>query len=334
MTDLDLLYIRPRGDGWAPIHALAQLASRLLGARLIVLDDGNDVSIMAKLGAYLPRRRGGAKSLLVLAPNPAHLGYVAHMRPWMGGYESIAAWVIDSFSTDWIGRFAQRRQFDHIFIADRDLLSEWHDRTSTPIHWAPWGTDTLAVQDAMPTRPDDVLRLGRQPSAWCDDALTATACESVGVRFASVPRMTGDGVVDYANVRRALGSTRFVLAFSNLVSPADYTHPTRDYVTARWVDALAAGATVAGTAPAMAETMFWEGATLEIDPWDRAAGVRALADATRAWTPAVAERNSTLARERLDWRLRLRDIVATCGWDLPAPLSDELDGLQRAERHG
>ncbi|MBS1673001.1 MAG: hypothetical protein JSS74_03455 [Actinobacteria bacterium] len=334
MTELDLLYIKPRGDGWAPIHALAALTTRLLGARRVTVDDRGNVSYASKAGAYLPRRRGGARSLLLLAPNPAHLAYATHMNPWLRRYDSIAAWVIDSFSTEWIGRFAQRRQFDQIFITDRNLIDEWHDRTASAIHWAPWGSDTLARPIGSTARTSDVLRLGRQPAAWSDDMLTARACEEEGIRFATVPRMTGDGVADYANVRQSLGSTRFVLAFSNLVSPGNYTHSTRDYVTARWVDGLASGAVVAGRAPVIAGEMFWDGATLEIDPWDRAAGVRALAEAVNSWTPAVAERNAALARERLDWRLRLRDIVTTCGWDVPGTLTEELGRLGGAMRHG
>ena len=34
----------------------------------------------------------------------------------------------------------------------------------------------------------------------------------------------------------SLGQAKFALAFSNAVSGADYTHPTREYVTARWTD--------------------------------------------------------------------------------------------------
>lgn len=327
MTEIDLLYIRPRGNGWAPIHELAELSARLLSARLVTIDDRGDVSLLGKSAAFLPRRRGGRRSLLVLAPNPAHLAYAYRMRPWLRGYESIAAWVIDSFSTEWIARFARNRQFDRIFITDRDLIDEWHDRTATDVHWAPWGSDTLALPEVTPGRSIDVLRLGRQPAAWNDDSGTARSCERSGLSFATVPRMTGDQRIDYANVRRALQSTKFVLAFSNLVSPGEYTHPTRDYVTARWVDALAAGATVAGVAPAGAKEMFWEGATIDIDPLDREAGVEVLVDASAQWSQAQAARNIALARVHLDWRLRLRDIVRICGWDVPLLLLDELSRL-------
>lgn len=334
MTHIDLLYIKPRGFGWAPISELARLATRLLGARLVVVDDRGEVSTVVKLSSYLPRRRSGSRSLFVLAPNPAHLAYAARMNQWLRGYESTAAWVIDSFSTEWIARFAQRRQFDQIFITDRDLMDEWHARTATPIHWAAWGSDTLDRPEVVPVRPHDVLRLGRQPTAWADDTLTAQACAAEGIGFATTPRMSGDEVVDYSNVRRGLGATKFVLAFSNLVSPGEYTHHTREYVTARWVDALAAGATVAGRAPAIARDMFWDGATIEVDPWHRVSGVKVLAEAVEKWTPAVAERNIALARERLDWRLRLRDIVTTCGWETPAALLDELDDLRGKSQHG
>jgi hypothetical protein len=54
----------------------------------------------------------------------------------------------------------------------------------------------------------------------------------------------------------ALARAKFVLAFSNRVHQAGYTHPEREYLTARWVDSLAHGAVIAGIAPQSRPPMF------------------------------------------------------------------------------
>src|SRR5690606_2233875 len=135
-----------------------------------------------------------------------------------------SAWVIDSFWTDRISRFArQRRHFDHLFITDRDLLDEWRLTTRAEVSWVPWGTDTLAVEpDAGEDRPVDLLRVGRQPGPWDNDELTRSRAAAVGLRMEGRPPMAADSHINQARVRTALLSAKFVLAFSNLVSPADY----------------------------------------------------------------------------------------------------------------
>ena len=113
-----------------------------------------------------------------------------------------------------------RGHFDHIFITDRDLQDEWASATGSAIHWAPWGTDTLAIKELPAERPVDLLRVGRQPAAWDDDRRTEEAASAVGLTFEGRPAMDPDPEVNQQNVRSALLRSKFVLAFSNLVSPA------------------------------------------------------------------------------------------------------------------
>lgn len=310
-TQLDVLYLGAGGAGWGPIDELATLTARLLNGRLITLRDRGEVSVARKATSILPRIRGRGRTLLVIAANPAMLAYASRWSHWVPGYERTAAWVIDSFWTERISRFAiGGRHFDDFFITDGDLVDQWHTLTGTPTHWLPWGTDTLAFTNVTADRPVDLLRLGRQPKAWDDDEALVRDAATFGLVAAGRPPMGRTGEENQRIVREALMDAKFVLAFSNLVSPAAYTHPTRDYVTGRWLDALAAGATVVGVAPHNAANLLWSGATIEIDSGDRLAGLRIVSKSAEEWSPAIPVEQRELARECLDWRLRLSDI---CG---------------------
>lgn len=118
-----------------------------------------------------------------------------------------------------------------------------------------------------------------------------------------------------ATERQALLASRLVLVFSNRVSPAAYTHPTREYLTGRWTDALAAGCLVAGTAPATARTLLWPGATVEVSPSDRSVAWPVLIEAAEGWDLARAHAQQHRARQTLDWRWRLRDLCQVAGWE-------------------
>ncbi|MBM7499212.1 hypothetical protein JOD52_000052 [Brachybacterium muris] len=326
---VDILYIRAGGTGWGPIDQLADLTARLLEGNLVTLQDQGEVSIARKLFGQLPRRRSGDRALLVLASNPAHLAYAARLRHWLPGYRTTAAWVIDSFWSDRISRMARDRgHFDHIFITDRELQDEWASTTGTQIHWAPWGTDTLAIDELPTERPVDLLRIGRQPAAWDNDRRTAEAAAAVGLTFEGRPAMDPDPAVNQQNVRSTLLRSKFVLAFSNLVSPADYTHPTRDYVTGRWTDALGAGAIVVGVAPRAADRTLGPASTIEIDSLDLSRGIAQICEAVERWSPSIPEQTHAHARATLDWRWRIHEIALALGLAPSARFQDELSELE------
>lgn len=328
---LDILYIRAGGAGWGPIDQLATLAARLLEGNLVTLQDEGEVSIARKLLGQLPRHRSRHRALLVLASNPAHLAYAARLRHWLPGYRTTSAWVIDSFWSDRISRMARHRgHFDHIFVTDRDLQDEWAAATGAEIHWAPWGTDTLVIKELPVERPVDLLRIGRQPTAWDDDRRTEEAAAAAGLTFEGRPAMDPDPAANQQNVRSALLRAKFVLAFSNLVSPADYTHPTRDYVTGRWTDALGAGAIVVGAAPGAAVQTLGPGSTIEIDPKDLSRGIHQVREAVDRWSISVPGKAHARARATLDWRLRIANIALALDIMLPHKLREEL-ALLKAE---
>ncbi len=170
---------------------------------------------------------------------------------------------------------------------------------------------------------------GRQPEAWQDDDRTRDAAERLGLTFEGRPPFDTDSSVNQANLRAALQRSKFVLAFSNAVSPSSYTHPTREYLTGRWTDALAAGTAIAGVAPASASYTLWPGATVEIDPMNLARGLEQVKSAVAAWTEETPPALQSQAQATLDWRLRLRDIAAVLSDDpLPPVLEQELAMLR------
>lgn len=325
---IDVLYVRPGGSGWGPVDVLARLAARLLEGRLVEVEDRGAASWAQRASVLLPRgRRARGRRLLVLAGNPAALALAARRDLWWPGHESTAAWIVDSFWTDRIAGIARHRpHFDRLFVTDPDLVDEWSALTGRPVDALPWGSDTLAVAADDGSRPVDLLRLGRQPEAWDDDARTAREAQDRGLVFQGRPPSSPDPLQNQEAVRTALAQARLVLAFSNLVSPAPYTHPTRDYLTGRWTDALAAGCRVAGVAPRSAATLLWPEATLEVSPDSRADAWPVLAEAA-AWTPERAAEQRRRARRELDWRLRLQRLCTAMGWPLPPTLDAELAAL-------
>lgn len=330
-SQLEVLYLKPGGTGWGPVDLLASLAARLLDGELTTLDDPGRASLSARAAALTPRRRAPGRRLLVIAASPALLAYCARRQYWWPGYSQIVAWVIDSFWTDRIPRFASiGRHFDHLFITDKDLVPEWASATKTPVHWLPWGSDVLSVDAeavGVPRRVD-VQRLGRQPRAWDNDERLVSMAKGFGLAARGRPPLARTGLENQRVVRQALLESKAVLAFHNLVSPAAYTHPSRSYVTARWTDALAAGATVVGAAPSNAPDILWDGATLEVSPDDIASGLGQVAEWLHNWSSAVAMQQHREARRRLDWRLRLAELSAVAGWGQTITLQTELAQLR------
>lgn len=327
-SDLDLIYIRPDGFGWGPVSELVALTAHLLEAELVEVADAGGASTLQRAASLLPRgRRRKGRRLLVIAGNPAMAAQAAHLRLWWPGYESTASWIVDSFWTDQIPKLIRHRpHIDHLFVMDPDLVAEWGRATGRPVTALPWGSDTLR----MPTvgmKPVDVQRLGRQPPAWSDDARTSANARAAGLVFRGAPPAFEDTRLNQRAVRDALTEAKVVLAFSNLVSPASYTHPTRDYLTARWTDGLGAGCLVAGVAPKAAADVLWDGATMEISPTDQASAWPVLREAASSWSLEQARRLQRLARARLDWRHRLHALCTTMGWPMPDRLLSQLQDL-------
>jgi hypothetical protein len=319
--------------GWSPIHHLVDLASRLLEARVIRANRYQPLSLATKLAAIVRGRRkrcGVREACLLICASPTDLLKVLNVDDWDWQFGMMAAWIIDSFWLEHIPFFARfSRSFDHFFVTSLEDTLEWQRITGAPSTWLPWGTDALDLGSDAAERPWDILRLGRQPQEWNDDLSNTAAARLLNLSYQGrIPGDTLTGLENQKLVMRAYGSAKYLLAFSNVINPGNQTHPTKQYLTGRWVDALAGGAIVAGIAPrgADADSLLWDGATLELGTMDRSKGLEIIADARKSWTPARAARNHWMALQRLDWRWRLKTLAEILSAETPA-LRDELARL-------
>ena len=177
--------------------------------------------------------------------------------------------------------------------------------------WLPWGTDAFRLGRADPGRNIDVLRLGRQPAIWEDDMVSAARFGAVGITFSGRPAGDSDAASYAALLRDHLSKAKAVLAHSNLVDGATYTHPLKEYMTARWTDSFACGCMVVGTQPT-GDPLFGrvsDEAVLHLDPGAKDGGMEDIAAALRNWTPARAQAIHEMTLREFDWRWRIRDIA-------------------------
>lgn len=307
---------------------MVRLAAEVFGAELLVIHGDRRPNRLQQLGAVFSHRRG-AESCLVVCPNPSDLLSLLLVEGWRWRFGTIVAWIVDSFWTDrmaWLTRHVCL--FDHLFVTTEEDIPHWMRVTGTPTSHLPWGTDALRLGSAAPDRALDLLRVGRQPTDWEDDGMTEVACSDLGIRFSGRPPLSPSPDPIPALMAK-YAESRYVLAFSNVVNATSYTHPTREYLTGRWVDALACGAVVAGVAPASpdARRLLWPGATLDLGGVGREEGLRVITDALRTWSPARAMLNHRNALERLDWRWRFEAIASVLG-ESPPRLAAELDEIR------
>lgn len=305
---------------------MARLAAAQLDAELTVLGPKR-WGWRDRVSLLLPRSRG-SEPCLIICTGPSDLHVAAELRRRSAG--RVVAWVFDSFWHQFTPRVARySSHFDHIFVTEPEDLGAWRQMMRAPVDWLPWGSDVLGFGSANADRQVDLQRVGRQPPAWEDDEATARACAPMGLRFAGRPAFLADPEQGYRGLLESFSQAKFTLSFSNSVSPSVQTHPTREYITARWTDALAMGASVVGMPPrtkAVGE-LLWPGALVDTGTADRDASLGLIADAVRAWTPSRAAENHALALERLDWRWRFEKLAAALGIS-PAPLARDLARLR------
>ena len=311
------------------MEVMARLLATMIDADFVRLTTHQRADRVRRASGYLPRRRSRG-TCYVIAPQPAHLGSVLTPSHFLRGYERVVGWVVDSWLDERIPRMARQGHFDQLFITDAELVERWRDRTATPTSWLPFGTDALGQPEPSSHRPLDLLRVGRQPPAWSNNSRIEGLARERGVAFAPGPPLSDDPFVNQAALMRAMRRAKFTLSFTNLVSPAEYTHPSHDYVTGRWTDALASGARVAGRAPQClaGQLLLWQEGLIDVSFADPATALDQIAEAADAWQPRHAQAIRRRALLTLDWRLRFQDLVAGAGSPTPR-LDDELESLER-----
>jgi hypothetical protein len=305
--------------GWTPIQHMVAIAGELLGCE-VVEADRRRLSSATKLLSVLRKRTriaAAGETCLIVCAGPGDLSTLLNIANWRKRFRYLAAWVIDSFWLDHIPTSMRlRNPFDHIFVTTFEDVDRWHEITGIPTTWLPWGTDALRLGRGRAERNWDLMRVGRQPPEWEDDIEAALAAEALGIRYRGRPDSTGlNSLQNQKLMMSAYGDSKFTLAFSNAVNRDPNNHPTREYLTGRWVDALGCGSIVAGIAPRgpSMDNLLWDGATLDLGSARRGEGLQVVASALGSWTPDMAAMNYLMALKRLDWRLRFKELAEVCG---------------------
>jgi hypothetical protein len=313
---IDVLYTHEASPGWAPITHMARLAAESFGGKSLAFDSDYPARLRRLLDLRARKQGTSDAGLCAILRAPSEMLLLRRSEYFRKAYAFVAIWIIDSFRHE---HLPPRRAF-----ADLDFVGYMRPNDETVYrrmagrraHLLGWGSDVLRYGSERGDRGIDVLRVGRQPPEWDDDLATTNACKDFGLAFRGRPPLQTDPAKNQLCVMEAMSHARFVIAHSNVSAPSYYTHPTAEYLTARWTDALACGATVAGSQPNSDRSMtaiLWPGATLHFDRIDLRHNLQALQAAKLEWTPGIARRNYLNALRRLDWRWRFKKIADQFG---------------------
>lgn len=324
----------PEAIGWGPIQYMTVLAAELLDAEVVALDPRTPSAIRKAASIIYRRAKGGTsqESCLMICAGPADLQKVIDVQNWRKRFKFLAAWIIDSFWLDHIPTSIRlANPFDHLFVTSLEDVEAWKRITGAPTTWLPWGTDALRLGHGASDRVWDITRVGRQPPEWEDDLAATRAAALLGIKYGGRP--SRQALMSLENLKSLMityGNSKYILAFSNSVNRECYTHPTRQYLTGRWVDALACGAIVAGIAPRGPgnDELLWPGATLELGTVRRDEGLQILGSELKTWCAEKAAVNHTMALKTLDWRRRFK-VLADMYGIRPGPLMRELELLEQ-----
>lgn len=330
---MDVLLVLPGGRGWGPIQRLATLAAMAFEGQLIQVSAQELPGRGAKIRMLMPApTRSGGGELLVIAPIPEHLNVILQSG-LRGRYRRTIGWVIDSFWHERIPRVVSTRGwFTRLYVTDASDHKPWSERSAVPVGVLPWGSDVLNAGVSWSGKAIDLLRMGRQPDSWDDDDRTQVLLQqrNSSLVFAGRPPFGQDDQETYHFALEAYGRAKVVLAFSNTVHSATYTHPEREYVTGRWTDAIASGCLVAGVVPdtEAAALVVPKIARITVSPNDLNAGLNQIVAALGEYTKERYLHIRRHAAEYVDWHHRF---VAICK-DLNIPVSANLT-LQLANLH-
>ena len=321
--------------GWAPVTTMARLLATYWSAELRVFTPQRPYGRLLQGLSLLPRLRGSRPPLLIIAAHPGMLLSLVRPSLFAGRYSRIGAWIIDSFWDHLIPRFARATgHLDHVWITDGELVDTYSSRLRAPVDWAPWGADVLGqMSRSARERPVDVLRLGRQPATWADDAVNQRWAVREDLTYQGRFPAPASPEANHRAVLDQLLRTKVVLASSNLADEETYTHPTREYVTARFTDAAACGALIVGRLPRVqAMQVIPEISRVDVDMTDRGESEETVRAAVTTWTPDLSAQIRREALRSTDWRWRFHDISRTLGIATPTLDRDLAQIYQLTER--
>ncbi|QNV37349.1 glycosyltransferase [Rothia terrae] len=318
-NSVDIILAVPSDMGWAPIHVMTDLLAKYLNTTPIEVNISDSLKKTTKFFSLIPRVKTGNKSAIVIAYDPGQLYAVAQYPLLTRRYEKIVGWVIDSFWEERIPFIAKNNTYNHIFVMDDSDINGWKQRGVNNVSALPWGANVWSnfkqKIELIPDKKTDLLRVGRQPTAWEKDEETRKIARKYNLFFQGRPSFGSTFEENQSRLRESLSQSKYVLAFTSSVSPASYTHNFKDYLTARWTDALACGCIVVGKAPTSmsASKLLWNGATVDINPFCLEEGIKEICLLNERWDASQSKKNIRLALQRLDWRHRFYEIFQYLG---------------------
>jgi hypothetical protein len=228
-------------------------------------------------------------------------------------------------------RDVELAKYDYICYSHAGDRKPYEQRFGKRAIFAPLGSDVLNLGSQKARRSIDLLRIGRQPDGLADDYRTNSLAREIGLSFAGRPPFLGDTLTEmHLHVCKSwYAESKVILASSNLWDASTYTHPNKDYVTSRWLDAVSCGAAVAGVQPSSVKDVFWwPEALIEFSEVDASSNLEDVLNFTKAWSPRIASINHLAALCYLDWRWSFLSLIEQT--KLPETgLHLELSRLQR-----
>ncbi len=328
---MKVIIFSDRTPGWAPVYYMAHLFAELTCTMLQTVGDRPSVLNALECAIGSRYRNASKPDLLIISTDPRRLRLIATRKGWRRNYNRCFAWITDSFWTSRIPILNFTGIFDHLFVMSGNDVGEYQARTGVKTSFLGWGTDALRNCDIHGDRKNDLIRVGRQHTEWDDDEDNLKFLNGHGITYQGRPPVIADPVENHKQLLRYLRQSKFALAFSNLVSPAPYTHPEKEYVTARWTYAVASGCIVAGIPPKSDysfKAYFPSDTILEFPSITRRDSIDILTQAIRDWTPDRAAKNRAIALRNLDWRWRFKEVANIAGAEWPF-LNAEIAALQQ-----
>lgn len=306
----------PDQNGWLPINYMIQLLSSYSNSKIIRQGTSN-VTRFEKLKCYftpIEKKCIGKTNILFIVNTASELNsLVTLIRKDTLAYNKISAWIIDSFWHDNISKFILKKYINHLFVMTKEDVSFYERKTKVPTTFLGWGTDVFNLGSNKPERQIDLLRMGRQPAKWNNDKENSEILSESELVYQGRPPITENKHIEFncesyiSLLKEYYSKSKFVLAQSNLVDDSGYTHNTREYITARWTDAIACGCVVLGYQPVTCSSFqqLWTESFAHIDDVNN---IKGYIDEINCWEENIPDINYHMSLKYLDWRWKFSEI--------------------------
>lgn len=273
----------------------------------------------------------GADLLIVVAMGPPALKMLNAIPRWRKRYGQVLAYVPDIYpQSEKMLDLSIVRDLDALFIGYSQMVDRVAAMTPTPVHHLQQAADVLGGRPLRSEKPIGITAFGRQPAG-----LTAAIAQRFSELDSPSLAWWSPGTYPYsrtpeldrAGFLNVLRASRLTLCYRfEDTNPQQYRGVSP--FTARWFEAAAAGAAIAGSAPSCPEAGSPEAIqtiALSTDPLEAVSEIKVLLESE---VPREAARqNLALAANHHDWRHRAAQVLTTIGINIPSALVSELREL-------